>query len=296
MNNVEAFWTGHNVTRHRSFNSAEESLEYFHWRNNQSLGYIDRMPVKGLDGLDVLDYGCGPGNDIIGIMKFSESRTLVGAVVSRPSLDEAAMRSRLHTFSGPQWCPVMVSDEKLELPFDDDSIDYVHCSGVIHHVSHPAEVLVELRRVLRPKGRMRIMTHNWESIFAHVHVAYVTQVTLGRFQGLSTRAALSKLTDTEECPIARVYTPTEFIDLARGSGFVARHLGNAISWMEIKLAKRIHEALGNEQVDEESKEFLRRVECDPAKKNIPRINGDAAGIYSCFELTSEGDEVSAAPS
>jgi ubiquinone/menaquinone biosynthesis C-methylase UbiE len=286
MNDVEKFWTKHNVTDHKVFKSAADSLEYFHWRNNRSLGYIDRMPVKGLDGLDVLDFGCGPGNDVVGIMEFSEPNMLVGADISKTSLEEAKTREKLHGFDLCAFFP-QVSDETPKLPWENDFFDYIHCSGVIHHVSYPAEVLAELRRVLRPDGRMRLMTHNWESVFAHVHVAYVEQVTLRNFRGLSTREALGKLTDTEECPIARAYTETEFIALARSAGFVARHLGNAITWKEIDLAPRIQEALEDERVDKESREFLERVNYDPdvREKKIPRVDGEVAGIYSCFELT-----------
>src|SRR5713226_1608855 len=59
--NNESYWTGHNITNHQRFPSAQASLEYLDWRNDQYPGYIDLMPVSGQDGQVVLDYGCGPG-------------------------------------------------------------------------------------------------------------------------------------------------------------------------------------------------------------------------------------------
>ena len=70
--NSEEYWSGHNVTNHLSFRSAMESLRYLDWRNDQYIGYIDLLPVCGHDGEAVLDFGCGPGNDLVGFLKYSK--------------------------------------------------------------------------------------------------------------------------------------------------------------------------------------------------------------------------------
>ena len=93
---VAAYWTRHNVTSHKLFSSRAESLEYFHWRGDQYPGYLELMPVAGHDGCDVLDFGCGPGDDIVGFLEYSRPGRLVGADVSPSSLREAANRARLH--------------------------------------------------------------------------------------------------------------------------------------------------------------------------------------------------------
>ena len=92
----EAYWRRHNVTAHRVFNSVAESLAYFDWRNDQYPGYIDLMPVTGVDGKVVLDFGCGPGNDLAGFATFSKPTRLIGMDVSITSLAEAESRLRLH--------------------------------------------------------------------------------------------------------------------------------------------------------------------------------------------------------
>ena len=61
------YWTHHNVTLHKRFRTAEESLEYFAWRNAQYIDYIDLLPVAGHDGQVIVDYGCGPGNDLASV-------------------------------------------------------------------------------------------------------------------------------------------------------------------------------------------------------------------------------------
>ena len=72
-----AYWEGHNVTLHHGFRDAAESLAYFRWRNDQYIGYIERMPVSGFDDKAVLDFGCGPGHDLVGFTTHSRPSRLV---------------------------------------------------------------------------------------------------------------------------------------------------------------------------------------------------------------------------
>src|SRR5687768_14872252 len=73
---VRDYWTSHNVTAHLRFASAQESLDYFHWRNSQYPGYIDLMPMSGFDGRIILDFGCGPGHDLVGFGTYSKPARL----------------------------------------------------------------------------------------------------------------------------------------------------------------------------------------------------------------------------
>ena len=65
-----AYWNASMVAT-RPFDSKEDSLEHFYWRNAQYPGYIDLLPVSGQDEKVVVDYGCGPGNDLVGFSVFS---------------------------------------------------------------------------------------------------------------------------------------------------------------------------------------------------------------------------------
>jgi hypothetical protein len=53
-----SYWTEHNVTPHHAFSSQQESLDYFHWRNDQYFNYVELMPVSGFDGQGMPMY-CG---------------------------------------------------------------------------------------------------------------------------------------------------------------------------------------------------------------------------------------------
>lgn len=274
------YWSDHNVTLHRVFASAAESLDYFDWRNDQYPGYIDLMPVAGADGLDVLDYGCGPGHDLVGFAVRSKPRRLVGYDIARRSMDEARARLALH---GDGVELVLGNPGEDRLPFADASFDLVHSSGVIHHTPDPRAVLAELRRVLRPGGRAQVMVYNHDSLWTHLYVAYVKQVQDGEFAGLGLDAAFARSTDGPDCPISVAFRQDEFVALCRSAGFDATFRGAAVSLWERSLLPKRFEAMMNPSLPAECRTFLRDLTFDA--RGIPYWNGVAAGIDGCYALT-----------
>lgn len=90
----EEYWERINVTDHKEFKSTEHSLDYFDWRCRAYNNYLESMPVAGFEGKDILDYGCGPGNDLVGFSHFSKPNRLVGIDVAPTSLAEAYHRMK----------------------------------------------------------------------------------------------------------------------------------------------------------------------------------------------------------
>jgi SAM-dependent methyltransferase len=263
----ERYWSGHNVTRHAAFPTAEASLDYFRWRCGQYYSYLDLMPVAGQDGKVVLDYGCGPGDDLVGFATFSKPARLIGADISRQSLNEAAARLKVH---GAAPDLIHVDPAACRLPLDDGSIDYVHSSGVIHHTRDPQSVLCELRRVIRPNGLGRVMVYHYDSLWVHLYVAYVKQIKERKYAGMNVRDAFARTTDGDACPISRAYVPAEFCALARSAGFDCEFRGAAVSmWM--------HPALPAEHRD-----FLLALKVD--ERGLPRYMDTYAGIDGCYLL------------
>lgn len=274
------YWSDVNVTDHLRFPSAEASLEYFHWRNTQYHNYIELMPVTGQDGKAVLDYGCGPGNDLAGFAACSKPSRLVGLDISLRSIAEAKDRVALHC-DHAEVRPIIESDSRI--PLDDASMDYIHSSGVVHHAVDPAKVLREFRRVLKPTGRCRIMIYNYDSLWLHLWVAYIKQYLENTFPGLGLREAFARTTDGVNCPIARVYKPQEFIDVVEPCGFKCRFLGAAVSLFETSLLPRRFDALYQLKFAREHRDFLLALKFD--EQGFPMYNGAYAGLDGCFELT-----------
>jgi len=79
------YWTSLMVAN-EDWLDAKDSLDHLLWRNSLYPGYIELMPVQGADGLAVMDYGCGVGNDLVGYQEFSKPFSLTGADVSKAAL------------------------------------------------------------------------------------------------------------------------------------------------------------------------------------------------------------------
>jgi ubiquinone/menaquinone biosynthesis C-methylase UbiE len=274
------YWTRYNVTLHHAFVSAAESLEYFEWRSDQYIDYLVHMPVAGRDGAVVLDYGCGPGHDLVGFSVFSRPDRLIGVDVSAPSLEQARTRLALHGWQ-PELHLLREGEERL--PLADASVDYIHSSGVLHHVPDPARVLREFARVLKPGGEARVMVYNYDSLWLHLHVAYVVRVGQGLYGDLPIREAFSRFTDGEECPLAVVYTPAEFTSLAGSAGLGAEYLGAALAVAELADWPLRCDAIMDRRLEAEHRRFLVNLTID--HRGLPTHGSTLAGHDACYRLT-----------
>jgi SAM-dependent methyltransferase len=279
---VADYWTCNNVTQHKEFSSRKESIEYFHWRCDQYIGYLELMPVAGFDGLDVLDYGCGPGNDLVGFAEYSRMKSLVGIDIAKSSVEEAKERLALH----PGKTQVLYLDPiATNLPFDSLSFDYIHSSGVLHHVPDIVAVLKEFRRILRPNGRVRLMLYNYHCLWLHLYVAYLLRYREAAIDSsIPLREAFSRFTDAPGCPIANCYRPDEFKGIAAEAGFSAKTMGAACSLSEMRLlGQTLYEACMDPRLEREHRQFLLQLTYD--EKGVPIYKGIPAGIDLVFELS-----------
>jgi ubiquinone/menaquinone biosynthesis C-methylase UbiE len=278
----EEYWTRFNVTLHHRFTSAQDSLDYLEWRNLQYINYDELMPTDTADGKVVLDYGCGPGHDLVGYATRSRPSRLIAMDVSETSLEEARHRLALHCAAKSiEWVRIAEADTVLPLP--DASIDIVHSSGVLHHTPDPERILREFRRILRPEGEARIMVYNRDSIFFHLHVAYQNMALDPERREMPIEEVFRALTDGPYCPISRCYRPDEFVALARGCGFEAHFMGSAVSCQEMQSFALRFEALRDRRLRSESRRFLYELTRD--ERGCPRYRGAVAGIDGCYRLT-----------
>jgi len=280
---VEAYWGRHTVNS-IPFRSAGESLRYLAKRSAEYPLFERLMDVHADHSQDVvLDYGCGPGNDIVGFAVRGKARHVIGMDVSMRALQLARSRVALHGLDSTRVELIQVSDGEPRLPLDAGAVDYLYCEGVLHHTSHPEATLSELARVLRPGGRGHIMVYNRNSLWFHLYTAYVRQIVQGDFSGLSVDDAFQRNTDGDDCPIARAYRPEEFASLCRATGFRVSYLGGYFEIRELELFKTtLPAALADPRPANEQGEFLRGLTLDA--DGYPRYERTYAGIGGVYQV------------
>ncbi len=256
--------------------------EHFHWRNAQYPGYIDLLPVCGQDENVVVDYGCGPGNDLVGFSVFSKPSKLYGMDVSTQALQVARKRLELHEASVEF---IQLDEVENKLPLEDGSVDHIHTSGVLHHCLNLDRILDEFHRILKPKGQISVMVYNSESVWFHLYVGYIWKLKCRKNKDLSTREAFRLTTDGKECPIAKCYEKNEFLEVFSKAGFKGSHTGNAISLHELKCMEHRFDALSDQRYPSEHRDFISNLTFD--LRGFPMHKGDVAGINACFTFQKQ---------
>jgi ubiquinone/menaquinone biosynthesis C-methylase UbiE len=140
----------------------------------------------------LLDVACGPGNFTGQLaQRLPDGGLAVGLDISEPMLTRAVLDN-----SGPRTC--YVRGDAGTLPFADETFDAVCCFGALYLMPDPSGVAREMVRVLRPGGRVAILT------------SYAGQAAPVR-QVMTAGARLIGL---------RMFDRHEFVDLLTASGLV----------------------------------------------------------------------------
>jgi ubiquinone/menaquinone biosynthesis C-methylase UbiE len=102
---------------------------------------------------NILDFGCGVGTTTKILKEFFSKTEVAGVDISKDSIEKAKELSLDIIFE---------SYEGNKLNFEDNTFDFIFIANVFHHVpfNQHEEILKELVRVLKPKGRLYLFEHN----------------------------------------------------------------------------------------------------------------------------------------
>ena len=157
------------------------------------------------DDARILDVGCGDGFHLNLLKKYGKPGwTLEGVDIDRRAA-EMAERSNLKVHTG--------SLEALDLPAN--SYDLAFMIQTIEHVEHPEKILAAAREVLKPGGKLVVVTDNTDSFdFKFFKGSYWGGYHFPRHWNLFNRRSLTDLaakTDFEVAELATVVSPVNWV-------------------------------------------------------------------------------------
>jgi len=115
---------------------AKQQLEEATWLLFQRWR-LNELPFSLIEGKTVLDAGCGSGRYSHALLQLGAGK-VVGVDAERPAFKAKGF--------------VFRKGSVLNLPFEDDSFDFVFCNGVLHHTKYWKRGLKEVCRVTSHGG------------------------------------------------------------------------------------------------------------------------------------------------
>ncbi len=149
-------------------------------------------------GKDALEIGVGMGADHQQLAE-ARPRSLTGIDLTERAVEHT--RNRLTLFGLESEISVANAEN---LPFADESFDYVYSWGVIHHSPDTARAAHEIFRVLRKGGRAKVMIYHKRS-----PVGFMLWAKYGLMKGKPWRSLAQIYCDYLESPGTKAYTVRE---------------------------------------------------------------------------------------
>lgn len=129
---------------------------------------IEYTDFSSQQGKSVLEVGCGPGND-------SSMFARYGAMMTCLDLSPRNIYAARNRFKALKLAGQFTNGDAENLPFEDNSFDFVYSHGVLHHTPNTDKTIQEIYRVLKPGGQALIFLYHKNSIYY-----WLNTVTLGR--------------------------------------------------------------------------------------------------------------------
>ena len=140
--------------------------EFAHSESNRSVPFSGLIDYRFLKGKRVLEIGCGMGSHSALISKYAAE--LVSIDLTAKAVETT--NKRFEVFGIENAKAVQVDAE--DMPFEDNSFDFVWSWGVIHHSANTHIIVDQIHRVLKDGGKASLMVYNKNSTRYYLHGLY----------------------------------------------------------------------------------------------------------------------------
>lgn len=113
--------------------------------------YLSFIETPNSTDMDLLEIGCGTGLLTAGLVQSPRVNLCVSVDISRAFLRTALARAQA---ANPDPRLILLCSDLNDLPFSDGVFDAVFGNSILHHIYDYQNLLENLRRLLRPGGRL----------------------------------------------------------------------------------------------------------------------------------------------
>jgi len=208
-NQTQDQWNDNPCGAQYAQNSEVETLSWFREIEMHRYGaYAPWMPqimeFSQHAGEQILEIGGGLGTDLVQFAKNGGHVTNVD--LSKKHLELAKKNFELRGLKG-----TFIHGDAEDLPLENNTFDLVYSHGVLHHTPNTTKLINEIRRVLKPAGRVLVMVYAENSWHYWVQIILRRGVIGGLLQHHSVGEIMSRhveFTETGSRPLVKVYSRT----------------------------------------------------------------------------------------
>lgn len=165
---------------------------------------------KSIDSFDilekeVLEIGFGMGTDHLNLAR--RGGIMRGIDMTTRNIEITRQRLKLYEYESD-----LITGDAENLPFPDNTIDFVYSFGVFHHIPNVLQAISEIHRVLRPGGRCWLAVYHKNSIFFWWTTFLMNYLLKGGWKKrtLTQQLSLIEYPNKNENLVVRLYKRKEF--------------------------------------------------------------------------------------
>lgn len=185
-------------------------LKWHHFLQNGGYPFFTKyIDMYGLKGKKVLDIACGTG---VASEQFARMGAQVTAIDLTPKAVELTKkRFELYGLEGN-----ILEADAQELPFGDESFDFVCTWGCLMHMPKTEQAIAETRRVLTPGGKMFSMMYHKNSVHLRYGIQLNHGIVRGKYLKYDNQSLLNRYSDGNDVGgnhLTKFYSKAEFKEL-----------------------------------------------------------------------------------